>query len=334
MPSFNSTLLAIVKGFNMQPYRTIRSRSCAVEILFAAVFFCIGSCSVILAQTPEVPPAGAPSFLRYGLFGGVVVNNHSPNFSDFANATNSPSIVPSGFGPTFGMISSYVGGLVEVPVIERFGVSLRASVTNVGGFTLVGRENLAAPNPTGSGLYNLQISHALTVNNLLMFSGEPYLTYRVLGGLTLYAGARFGFMSNPTYAYMQTIPDDSPIKFLLPNGQLTSVWNSQSGTIPQVNSVNTALSGGVSLETPIDQQGHWFLAVEAFYMHGLTQVANGLVLRRPLATNNGLSATRTVQQNELGTDKDPLSPAWPSEIVAGSWLFNNLRAGISLRYAP
>lgn len=318
----------------MQLYRTIRFRSCAVTVLFTTVLFCIGNRPDIRAQTQEAPSAAAPSFLRYGLFGGVVVNNHSPNFSDFANATNSPSIVPRGFGSTFGMISYYLGGLVEVPVIERFGVSLRASVTNVGGFTLVGRENMLVANQASSGPYVLQISHALTVNNLLMFSGEPYLTYRVLGGLTLYAGARFGFMSNPTYSYMQTIPDDSPIKFLLPNGQLTSVWNSQAGTIPQVNSVNTALSGGASLETPIDQQGHWFLAVEAFYMHGLTQVANGLVLRRPLATNNGLSAARTVQQNELGTEKDPLSTAWPSEIVTGSWLFNNIRAGISLRYAP
>jgi hypothetical protein len=57
-------------------------------------------------------------------------------------------------------------------------------------------------------------------------------------------------------------------------------------------------------------------------------------LRRPLATNNGLSVTRTVPTNELGTERDPASFAWPSEIVAGSWLFNNLRAGISLRYAP
>lgn len=69
-------------------------------------------------------------------------------------------------------------------------------------------------------------------------------------------------------------------------------------------------------------------------MYGLTQVANGLLLRRPLPTFNGLSATRIVPQNELGTDKNPQSSAWQSEIVPGSWLMNNIRAGLSLRFAP
>ncbi|MFY7997405.1 MAG: hypothetical protein ACOVSW_02265 [Candidatus Kapaibacteriota bacterium] len=38
--------------------------------------------------------------------------------------------------------------------------------------------------------------------------------------------------------------------------------------------------------------------------------------------------------NELGTDRDPTSAAWPSEIVPGLWLFRNIRGGLSLRYAP
>lgn len=334
MPSFNSTLLAIVKGFNMQPYRTIRSRSCAVEILFAAVFFCIGSCSVILAQTPEVPPAGAPSFLRYGLFGGVSVSNHAANFSDFADFITEPSPMQGGFGATNGAVSYYLGGLVEIPLVQRLGVALRASITNVGGFTLVGKENLGQLSPIGSGFYVLQISHTLTISNLQMLSGEPYLTYRILDGLTLYAGARFGYMLASSYSYKQKISDDSPVRYFQQNGQSTTEYDVRSGTIPQINPLNTAISGGASLEIPLESQGHWFVAAEAFYMYGLTQVANGLILRRPVATFNGLSATRTVPQNELGTDKDPLSAAWPSEIVAGSWLFNNIRAGISLRYAP
>jgi opacity protein-like surface antigen len=315
----------------MQPYSRIRS--CAALFLLGATLFLSQN---LRAQTPDAaaPSAATPSFLRYGLFGGVAVNNHVANFTDFADFIAEPSPMQGGFGATNGAVSYYFGGLVEIPLVQRLGVALRASITNVGGFTLVGKENLGQPSPIGSGLYVLQISHTLTINNLQMLSGEPYLTYRILDGLTLYAGARFGYMLASSYSYKQKIPDDSPVRYFQQNGQPATEYDVRSGAIPQLNSLNTAISGGASLEIPIDHQGHWFVAVEAFYMYGLTQVANGLVLRRPLATNNGLSVTRTVPTSELGTERDPASAAWPSEIVAGSWLFNNLRAGISLRYAP
>lgn len=335
MPSFNSTLLAIVKGFNMQPFRTIRSRSCAVTVLLAAVFFCISSYSVILAQTPEVPPAVAPSFLRYGLFGGVAMNNHFANFSEFFGYPNGAGYP---FGNTGSLFSYHVGGIVEVPIIERFGVALRASVSNVGGFTLSVKENFLASQPE-----LLEVSHRLTINNLPMFAGEPYLTYRILDGLTLYAGARFGYLVNQGFHYEERLADTSRYFFVdFINGQFQKgiSRNRQNGDIPQLNPLNIALSGGVSMEIPIDASKHWFLAAEAFYMHGLTQVANGLLLRKPVATFNGfgtfngLSATRTVPVSELGTDRDPASASWPRETSTGSWLMNNLRAGISLRYAP
>ncbi len=315
----------------MQPYSRIRS--CAALLLLGAVLFLSQS---LHAQTPEAaaPSVVTPSFLRYGLFGGVAVNNHFANFTDFANYPYEPSPMQNGFGTTNGAISYYLGGLVEIPLVQRLGVALRASITNAGGFTLVGKENYLAPSPTGSGPFILQISHTLTVNDLQMLAGEPYLTYRVLDGLTLYAGARFGYMLASSYNYKEKIPDDSPVKFRTQNGQLVTEYAVRDGAIPQINPLNAALSGGASVEIPLEPQRHWFVAAEAFYMYGLTQVANGLVLRRPLATNNGLSSTRTVPTSELGTDRDPASFAWPSEIVAGSWLFNNIRAGISLRYAP
>lgn len=318
----------------MQSSFRFRFRSCVAFFLLGTALFLTHSRSGLRAQTPEADAPATPSFIRYGLFGGVAVNNHFANFTDFADFIVEPSPMQGGFGTTSGAISYYVGGFAEIPIVQRFGVALRTSITNVGGFTLVGKENLGQPSPIGSGLYVLQISHTLTINSLQMLSGEPYLTYRVLDGLTLYAGARFGYMLTSSYSYKQKIPDDSPFRFRTPNGQSVTEYAVRDGAIPQVNAVNAALSGGTSFEIPIDPQRHWFIAAEAFYMYGLTQVANGLVLRRPLATNNGLSATRTVPQNELGTDRDPLSLAWPSEIVAGSWLFNNLRAGISLRYAP
>lgn len=119
----------------MQPHS--RTRFCAALFLLGAAFFLSQS---LCAQTLEAaePSAAAPSFLRYGLFGGVTVNNHFANFSEFSGYSN---IVGYPFGNT-GNLSYYVGGLVEVPIINRFGVALRASVANVGGFMLSVRENI------------------------------------------------------------------------------------------------------------------------------------------------------------------------------------------------
>jgi hypothetical protein len=309
-------------------------RIAVVLMLFGVNIFV--SNHTLHAQASEEYAPAVPTYIRYGLFGGITVNNHLLYFNDFATFQSSLSPSRTGFvSANYGVVSYYVGGLIEYPLIERLGVSLRGSVTDIQSLSLVTSENfLLAPSGTTTPSA-IQITHAVTFNNLQMLSGEPYLTYRIEGGLTLYAGARFGFMLNPTYSYKQTVTDDSPVKFVLPNGQTTGVWNAITNSpIPQANPVNTALSFGASLETPIDPQGHWFVAVEAFYMHGLTPVTNSLVLPRPIANYNGLPATRFVPVDELGANPDPRSQAWPSELDAGSWLLKNIRAGISLRYAP
>jgi hypothetical protein len=150
------------------------------------------------AQTPEAAASAAtPSFLRYGLFGGVAVNNHFANFSEFAGLTTE---VGFPFGNTDSLVSYYIGGLVEVPIIDRFGVALRASVANVGGFSLSVRENfLGATSRVFTGAYILAsigvilhfpqvraVSYRciyIGINSLPLLSGEPYLTYRVPGRL-------------------------------------------------------------------------------------------------------------------------------------------------------
>lgn len=306
----------------MQPYSRIRS--CTALLVLGVTFLL---CQSLRAQTQEVPPSAAtPSFLRYGLFGGVSISNHAANFSEF---TGFPNGVGNSFGNANGIISYSIGGLIEVPVVERFGVSLRAGFSNLGDFTLGVPENLLVASREV-----IAVSHILTVSSLQLLSGEPYLTYHILDGLTFYVGAQFGYFVNQRCHLEERLVDTSKYMFRDPGGTRSPTRNVQNGDIPQFNPLTIALSGGVSMEIPIDASKHWFLAAEAFYMHGLTQVANGLVLRRPVATFNGLSAARTVPQNELGTDRDPASLAWPRETSTGSWLFNNIRAGISLRYAP
>lgn len=290
--------------------------------------------------------ADKPLFLRYGIFGGLTINNHFANFTDFANFDGEVSPLRGGLGNTSGVFSYYVGGLFEFPIVSRFGAGIRASFSNVGGGAGISSvENyLVAPPNTSSTPLVLRITHTLSVNNLLMVGAEPYLTYRVLDALTVFAGARFGYFLNPTYRIEQRIPEDSPVRFLSTDGKTSTTWNVREGVIPQVNLLNIGLVGGLTYEIPLDPSGKWLLAVEGSYIFGgLSQVANGLRLQRPAdsvpnnnpsETNRWLYATRKPLDIELATDRDPASIAWTTTVTDGSWFFNNIRGGLSLRYSP
>ncbi|MCU0425193.1 MAG: hypothetical protein MUF71_06145 [Candidatus Kapabacteria bacterium] len=308
---------------------SLKSRAVAGVVLLLCV---IASAKTLLAQTP--PAAAQPSLVRFGVFGGVSFNQHLTNFTEFSLYVAEPSPLQQPFSTATIPQSYSLGAFAEFSLIDKFGVALRGSVTNVGGFVLTGTERLLFP--IGIAVVSVvEITHKMTINDMALIGAEPYLTLRVLDVITLYAGARFGFPVNPTFAYAQTVPEDGQYRFLIsPPGQSSTRYDVRNGAIPQANTVQTALSGGISFEIPLDAEKHWFVAAEGFYMYGLTQVANGLLLRRPLPTFNGLSATRVVPQNELGTDRDPFGQGWPSEIVPGSWLMNNIRAGLSLRFAP
>lgn len=303
-------------------------------LVFGALCFLVSN-AVLFAQTPPSSLSAAqPSLVRFGVFGGVSFNQHLTNFTDIAQSGVFPSELRNALSSQINSTAS--GGLfVELPIYQQFGIALRGSLTNIGSLALTGSENLLAPPVNGGSSMLLQVKHTLNIHDCTMLAAEPHLTFRMSDVLTFYAGVRIGSLFGTTFSSEESIPEDSPYRFIGPTGQQTTTrlfaWR---GAIPQLNSLQTALSGGISIEIPLDADKHWFVAAEGFYMYGLTQIANGLLLRRPVATYNGLSATRTVPQSELGTDRDPLSTAWPSEIVPGSWLMNNVRAGLSLRFAP
>ena len=277
--------------------------------------------------------ADKPLYIRYGIFGGGILNQHFANFAQFANTFNTATnfVYKEQWSYSF-------GGLVEFPIINRFGASLRASYTNVGA-TFLSRENILPPDISNP----LAINHRLDVSNLALISGEPYFTYRPLDALTIYLGARIGFVFNAKYSYAEQLVDNTKFLFLDEVTKKTSsTRNETSGTIPGVATVNIGLTGGISYEIPLDPNGKWLVAIEGFYTYGLTQLASDMLSRtpkpsfKPTSSPVPLLATRNVATNELGTDYDPASSAWDRDIAekGGSWLLRGIRAGISLRYSP
>lgn len=310
-----------------------------------------------LAQTPPPAPASTdstssglgfnldeimadadkPLYIRYGLFGGGSFNQHFANFAQFANIVPLDNYYNSAinFGSKQQWSYSF-GALFEYPIIGRLGASLRASYTNVG-VTLTSRENLIPPDITNP----LSINHQIDMANLVFLGAEPYLTYRPLDALTLYVGARFGYILNGNFQYTEQLIDTTKFLFLDEvTGKKSSSRNPQSGAIPQLNTINIGLTGGLSYEIPLDPNGKWLVAIEGFYTFGVTQMANKLLSRIPTpkltSGSETLSSDRVVPTNELATSRDPLSSSWTrdSTVDGGSWLLNSIRAGVSLRYSP
>jgi outer membrane protein OmpA-like peptidoglycan-associated protein len=258
--------------------------------------------------------ADKPLFLRYGIFGGVNFNYHNVNFVEFAGV---PTCCSSNYSDA--SIMSWHGGfLFESPFTgSRLGWSVRASYTNLS-IALSKTEPLNAQTLTGPQPVPIQHTKNLTLGLLGL---EPMLTYRVLDGLTLYAGIRAGYFLQRSFDYVERIPDTTLINFLV-DGQSKQTRNViPTREIPNMNTINLSLLGGISYEIPLDANGKWLVAPEAFFAWGglplgnLTQPAANLISR--IDTTNG---------------RDP--DARNRIIGDGSWFINNLRVSLSLRYSP
>jgi outer membrane protein OmpA-like peptidoglycan-associated protein len=261
--------------------------------------------------------ADKPLFLRYGIFGGNNWNWHDANFTDFANL---PTCCGTFYGPTLGTLPRwYAGVLFETPfnmpqLQNRLGLGLRLSYTDYG-VRLARTEDLLAQTRSGQA-QPVPIEHSKTITlNAIAF--EPMLNYRVLDGLTISLGLRANYYFQRGVSYVETMATDTT-NFLLPDGRASSTRNRITvDSIPQSNPLNLALIGGISYEIPLDANGKWLIAPEAFFMFGalplgqLSTPANNLVRRVQLSPEPG-----------------------NSETSVGSWTFNNLRAGLSLRYSP
>ena len=263
--------------------------------------------------------ADKPLFLRYGIFGGVNFNNHRVRFVDFLNA---PTCCTSNYSDA-SALSWHAGALFESPFTNsRWGWSLRLSYTNLG-VSLSKTEPLLAR--TAQGEVPVPIQHTKNITQTLL-GLEPLVTYRVLDGLTLYAGVRVGYFLQNEFDYIERIPDTTLINFVLSDGRVSQTRNPISKQrIPDSNPLHISLLGGISYEIPLDANGKWLVAPEFFYAWGgalggvslgnLTQPSQNLVSR--IDTTNGRDISG--EQRLRGT---------------GSWLVDNMRISLSLRYSP
>lgn len=270
-------------------------------VVFALIFLVFGF-------TARAQQDSTVRFVRYGVFGSAGVNFHTPQFffpsPSFSGLISSFSSLPTfRFEPTttFGWSA---GGLVELPIADRFGLSLRASYSQLGA-RLVAYETFKGGflslNGQSVSFLDIRIEHSSDMRTLAHFSIEPYLTYRPLDMLVLYAGAQFATPLNTSVSSIETILDANDFTLWSSNG--TKVRSIYQGAFPTMNILNIGLSGGIGYEVSIDTEKQWICAFEMFYTGFLGSLANNIFV-------------------------------YGATVQPGFWSLGTLRAGVSLRYAP
>ncbi len=269
-------------------------------VVFALIFLVFGF-------TARAQQDSTVRFVRYGVFGSAGLNVHTPQFffpEPVYLLVSLPGSLPTfRFDPTttFGWSA---GGLVELPIADRFGLSLRASYSQIGA-RLVAYETIKGGflslNGQSVSFIDIRVEHSSDMRTLAHFSIEPYLTYRPLDMLVLYAGAQFATPLNTSVRSIETILDTNALVFWNTNG--TKVRTTYQGAFPTLNILNIGLSGGIGYELPIDAEKQWICAFEMFYTGFLGSLANNIFV-------------------------------YGATVQPGFWSLGTLRAGVSLRYAP
>ncbi|TAE27278.1 MAG: hypothetical protein EAZ92_09630 [Candidatus Kapaibacterium sp.] len=315
----------IFKGLNRMTSRVLRVLT--VLCAFVAISTSTTLTPSLLAQTDTstasrinfddlTADADKPLFLRYGIFGGHNWNWHDANFTDFQPF---PSCCGTFYGFSEANLRWYAGALFETPfqmpqIQNRLGFAMRLSYTDYGVRLSKTEQLLAITRANRAEEVPIEFSKNITLQAIAL---EPMLTYRPLDALSIYLGIRANYYFNARFSSIERLATDT-VNFLLPSGRVSSTRNPIDTTIPSLNPLNLAAVAGLSYEIPLDANGKWMIAPEAFFMFGALPLG-------ALSSPTSSPLVRRVQLSPREGDKTE---------GPGTWTFNNLRAGLSLRYSP
>ena len=251
--------------------------------------------SVRTTPTGTQQPAASPDlpnpYIRYGVYAQGSYNQHQPNFQD---------LVTTPFGVKYSPVTSITGvngllfsagGLFELPIAGPFGIALRAGYSSFGA-TFRSQETVRAS--INNQPFDLPVGY-FAETQLGTLDGQLLLWLRPLRYLSLYVGGTAGYAIQRKVRQYEQILD--------PNytwGDGNTIRAEFNQDIPNFRTVPLWLTGGISYEIPLNQQGTILLAPEVFYSFQLPTVTLFSLLNDPNRT----------------------------------WRVNSIRAGISLRFSP
>ncbi len=234
--------------------------------IFIALFILTLTGQQAIAQTTGTPEKTFGN--KYGLFGGINLNMHT---SDFHTLPGYPICCPhflTGKGTGF-----TVGALAEFNLSDLFFLGVRGSYTAYDALLSEKENTTFIMNGTAykDGEFEYRIDSKLGNAGL-----DVMLGVRLFAGLALHVGGRAGLNISGTFDQVEELTNPSSgATFIDPVTKEDShsrTRNKFSGDIPDLNSFQASLLGGISYDLPLNSEGSLWLSPEVFYSFGLTDI--------------------------------------------------------------
>lgn len=186
----------------------------------------------------------------YGVTGNFNINFHNADFRAFPNVPNCCPRFEEGSG------TGLTAGLTyDMPLTEVLRLSLRANYSDRSG-TLSRIEDVVV-----SGNINGKFEHTVDAN-IVDIGIEPLLGYYVFDKFRINFGGRLGYNVIKQFSQKEVITE--PLSGTFPNGR-RSQNEVVDAPIPNANSINVGLLGGVSYNLKLNKKGTFYLSPEILY---------------------------------------------------------------------
>lgn len=316
--------------------------------------------------------ADKPLFMRYGLFAGYNFTTHNVNFALFQGcpscATGNyggqngkmfnigglfeyPAFNRLGFGLRAGyMFTLKDGDFTNESYPFDFAMDAKGNFTGQSSwmsttFRQQEKTKVSVNGQLEDGIFEQRMSLLLGILSI-----EPYITYRLADAFTLHLGAQVNIFLNKKYLYGEFIVSPKTAVFHYPddtskNGSyrglrgivtdskgkyLDVVPETPGEELPFVKGFNASLMAGISYEIPLNPTGTILFAPEAFYIKAL-----GSFVESNNNPDAGLGDNPTsLPANVKYVTKQKNAEGKTVYGDDGTWSFDNIRVGFSLRVSP
>lgn len=204
---------------------------------------------------------------RYGIFGQYARNMDVADFTKLPGIPNCCQGFQSGSGNGFSL-----GLLYEHPLGNSFLLGIRLGLSNYDGLLTRDEGTTVILNGTPqAGTFEHYLDSKISALEI-----HPMISYNLFKGLFVSAGFSGGIVINKQFTQKETLIGSGTFIDSLGNDSKKATRNEYSGEIPNVNSINLNLLGGLSYELPLNEKKTLLLVPEAYYYYGLTAVVKDL----------------------------------------------------------
>ncbi|MBK9248094.1 MAG: OmpA family protein [Ignavibacteria bacterium] len=233
--------------------------SSTFRTLVIAVITILLSLGTLCAQT-------LPSTERYGIFGGYNINFHSADFRALPGVPNCCPKFESGSGGGIAF-----GALYETALTRKFWLTFQAGFATLD--AALNRKEYVPALRVADDYYfpEAEINHRI-VTQVSTMGLAPMITANPVGGLRFHAGMEIAFLGGIRYDQVE----EMMVEGLVFKENLKRTRNEYSGELGNVSSVQASMVLGTSLEFPLNRSRSMFIAPQAMFRIGLTNLVESL----------------------------------------------------------